>query len=486
MNRWKLTVAVIIFCWGILLTSDSSGESYTDAWIDGTHYLHEETLFLNQVLGHDDGAMLAPPLVDAGRQPVYKVGDDRDFYAIDMNDTDQYILQASARAVSDNAYIFVEDGKPAAANKIKSLLNSFDKIYDKIADELGPPPDSVDKDPRIHILIMDIRDKPQADGARVLGYFSSIDQYQNAALERWTNRRSNEAETLYIDYLSLNADRSKVEGVVAHEFTHMVHWAKDPGEHPWVNEGIAVYAESMMGYEVKSRISAFEESPDVSLLDWSGSIADYGAAYLFFAYVAERFGGTSAISSIVENRRRGTGGIEQALSMQGKAVSFQSLFSDWVIANYLDDPKLDDGIYGYNTLDIHLKPSEVEASYPITQKTSKVKPWSARYTEFNKDMDDTLSLTLYGDDGDDIVAQIIEFGNKIDVSSIKSGAEQSVTALIPPEGSRAVLVVTSQPRLISGDEYSDYTYSAEIPAVITPVDPTSRRRITTWGSIKYD
>ena len=143
-------------------------------------------------------------------------------------------------------------------------------------------------------------------------------------------------------------------------------------------------------------------------------------------------------------------------------------------------------IYGYTTLDIHLEPSEVEALYPIAQKTSKVRPWSARYTEFNKEQDDILSLTLYGDDGSDIVAQIIEFGNEIDVSSIKSGAEQSVTALIPPEDSKAVLVVTSQPRLIFGDDYSDYTYSAEIRPIVTPVDPASGRKITTWGSIKHD
>lgn len=484
MNRWTLTVTFTILCWGFLLTSDSDAETYSDVWLDGTHYLHEEALFLDQVLGHGDGAMLAPALVEAAGQPAYEVGDERDFYATEMGGADQYILQASARAVSDKAYIFVENGKPAAANKIESLLDSFDEIYDKITDQLGPAPDSVDRDPRIHILMIDIRDNPRADGTRLLGYFSSIDQYRNAALAAWTDRRSNEAEVLYIDHALLNSQRIDVESVVAHEFTHMVHWARDSREDSWINEGIAVYMESTLGYEMASRISVFEKDPDVSLLDWSGSPEDYSAAYLFFVYVAERFGGTPAISSIVKNRGRGARGIELALAAQGKAVSFQSLFSDWVVANYLDDPELDDGIYGYSTLDINLKPSEVEARYPIIRKTSKVRPWSARYTEFNKERDDALRLTLYGDDGDDIVAQIIEFGNEIDVSSVMSGGVQSVTALVPPEDTRAVLVVTSQPRLMAGNDYSDYTFSAEIPEVITQVDPASRRSITTWGSIK--
>ena len=379
----------------------------------------------------------------------------------------------------------MESGRAAADKKIKLLLNSFDEIYDEITDQFGPPPDSVDEDPRVHIIIMDIRDNAQPNGTRILGYFSSIDQYRNAALALWTERRSNEAKVLYIDHVSLDSHQNRVESVVAHEFAHMVHWARDPGEDSWIGEGIAVYVESMLGYEVKSRISAFEESPDVSLLDWSGSIADYGAAYLFFAYVAERFGGTSAISSIMENRSRGTRGIERALAAQAKSVSFQNLFSDWVIANYLDDPSLDDGIYGYNTLDVHLGPSEVEALYPIARKTSKVKPWSAQYTEFNKEQDDILSLTVYKDDGSDIVAQIIQFGDEIIVSPVKSGKVPSGTALIPPEGSKAVLVVTSQPGLIFENAHSEYAYSAEIQAAITPVDPTPRRRLTTWGSIKY-
>ena len=93
----------------------------------------------------------------------------------------------------------------------------------------------------------------------------------------------------------------------------------------------------------------------------------------------------------MNNRSSSARGIERALSGLGKSVSFQNIFSDWVVANYLDDPQLDGGIYGYKTLDVNLKPSEVVNRYPIARKTSKVKPWTARYTEFRKDLDDILS-----------------------------------------------------------------------------------------------
>ena len=483
---WKFAVIAVILFWSVTFAPESGGRVYADAWLDGTPELYEQARFLNQVLGHDDGVRLAPALADVS-SPSYEVGDKRRFYAIDMRSSDQYTLEASARAVSSKAYIFVENGRPAASNKVRSLLTSFDKIYDTITQQFGPPPDSIDRDPRIYILIMDILDRPQADGVRTLGYFSAIDQYRNAALARWTDRRSNEAEVLYIDYTSLNSDLKRAESVIAHEFTHMVQWARDPDETTWVNEGMAVYVEAMLGYGVDDRISAFEENTDVSLLDWSGTIEDYGAAYLFFAYVSERFGGIPAITSIMENRSNGARGIERALAAVGKFVSFHDIFSDWVIANYLDAPELGDGIYGYTTLDVHLRPSEIENFYPIASKASRVKPWSARYTEFKKEQDDILSLTVYKNDGTDIVAQLIESGNETVVSSIKSGKVPSGTTTVPAEGRKAVLVVTSQPDLlIPGRTYSDYNYSAEIQVTITPVEPTANRKVTTWGALKRE
>ena len=485
MSGWKCTITAIILTWSVLLVPDIGCRAYADSWTDGTPYLHEEARFLAQVLGHDDATMRAPSLAAPSRAAAYKVGDEREFYAIDLRSDAQYSLKASVRAVSDKAYIFVETGRPAASSKIKPLLDSFDGIYNAITEQFGPPPDSIDGDPRIYLLILDVVDGAQANGTRMLGYFSPINQYRNSQLSRWTDRRSNEVEMLYIDYISLDLGADGAESVVAHEFTHLVQWARDPEESIWVNEGIAVYAEAMLGYEVNSRISAFEEKPDTPLLDWSDSLEDYGAAYLFFAYVSERFGGPPAIAAIVKNRAQGTVGIERSLATLGKSISFHRLFSDWVIANYLDDPHLSDGIYGYSTLDIHLESSVVEARYPIDHKTSTVKPWAARYTEFEKGQSDTLTLTVYENNANDIAAQIIEFGDETDISPIKSSNAQSGVALISQENDKVVLVVTSQPDPPDAKKNSSsYTYSAEIQATAASVASTSGKKITTWGKIR--
>lgn len=488
MKGWERLITFVVLTWLILLVVNIGNQVYADAWVDGTPYFHEEARFLAQTLGHNTGVMRAPLLADV--PPVYKMGDERKFYALNMRNGTQYLLQASCRGVSDKAYIFVENGRQAAPDKIASLLASFDGIYDTITEQFGPPPDSIDGDPRIYLLLLDIIDNVQADGTRVMGYFSPINQYQNVQLPRRANLRSNEVEMLYIDYISLGLAPDRAESIAAHEFTHLVQWAFDPEESIWVDEGIAVYVEAMLGYEVANRIKAFEIHPDTSLLNWSDSLANYGAAYIFFAYVSERYGGTPAIAAIVKNEAHDTMGIEQALAMRGASISFDKLFSDWVIANYLDEPKLNNGIYGYSTLDIHLKPSVVETQYPIDPKTSIANPWTAQYIEFDKGQDDSLNLTVYSNNGNDIGFQIIKFGDGIiDVSPIELSNKGSGTALFLRETNRIVLVVTSQPNQIAERWFlrrnnSSYTYSVETKATVASVASTSKRKITTWGAIK--
>ena len=486
MNRLKYIIISIFLTWIILPVLGTGNLVYADAWIDGTPAFHEEALFLAKVIGHDDTVMRAPALGVISGPPAYEVGDERAYYAINVLTNRQYSLTASLRGVSDKAYIFLEDGRPVSSDKINALLDSFDRIYDDVATSFGPPPDTIDGDPRVHILIMDIAGGAQADGSRVIGYFSPINQYRNIQLSRWTDRLSNEVEMLYIDYRSLNSSKKEtVESVVAHEFAHLIQWAWDPVESIWINEGLAVYVEDMLGYGVESRITAFEKRPDTPLLDWSSSIADYGAAYLFFAYVSERFGGTPAIAAILKNREQSVRGIELALARQGKSISFDEIFSDWVVANYLDDPDLNDGIYGYSTLDVGLNPSVVEFQYPITHKTSSVKPWAARYTEFRKGQNDALNLSVRDDGEKDVVAQIIEIGDSNKVSSVKSSNVKSGSVIIPQDNGKTILVVTSQPNPPElRKTYSDYDYSAELQEIAISVEPFSNRKITTWGKIR--
>ncbi len=195
-----------------------------DTWIDGTPNLYEESQYLLQRIGWDGRPKMAPSVEGVSKEPAYKIGDLRKFYAADMRNNSQYILDATCYAVNDRVYVFVEKGNPIAFDKLNSLIDSFGKIYDKVTALLGSPVDIIDNDPRIYILLMDIKDGAQPNGVRMLGYFSPLDQFKNTQLFPWTKKRSNEADLLYIDTISINLNNITIESVLAHELTHLIQW----------------------------------------------------------------------------------------------------------------------------------------------------------------------------------------------------------------------------------------------------------------------
>ncbi|MCB0061322.1 MAG: immune inhibitor A, partial [Caldilineaceae bacterium] len=92
----------------------------------------------------------------------------------------------------------------------------------------------------------------------------------------------------------------------------------------------------------------------------TGSNAEhYGSAYLFVNYLSQRFG-QETTQTVIEQPANGIQGITDGLQASGHALTFDDLFADWVIANYVEDPDaLDrDGIYGYRNLDLTTPPTE--------------------------------------------------------------------------------------------------------------------------------
>ncbi|HGE71218.1 TPA: hypothetical protein ENX78_10310, partial [Candidatus Poribacteria bacterium] len=288
----------LLFILILTLYINSFGYTYTQSWIDGTPMLYDEAMSILKSVKNDLNFNLAPPV---NVEPAFRIGDTKQFYTLNMTNYTQQILDASCLLVTDKAYIFVDKNLSVEQAKLNSLAESFEKIYDAITKQFGPPPFRVSNDPRIYLLIFDIIDGVRPNGVMLLGYFSPIDQFKNAEIPRWIRQKSNEANMLYIDSASLNAKNVNVESVIAHEFTHLIQWARDPEESTWVNEGLAVFVENMLGYNVKDRISAYQANPIVSLRNWEDKVENYGLAYLFFAYISERFGGLPIITDIFKN-----------------------------------------------------------------------------------------------------------------------------------------------------------------------------------------
>ena len=101
--------------------------------------------------------------------------------------------------------------------------------------------------------------------------------------------------------------------------------------------------------------------------------AHYGAAYLFMLYYAQHYGGYEAVGKLLGGDGRGEASFDQYLSSQGINATFESIFKDWVVANYLDDKSVGSGQYGYDPR----RPQQADA------ETVRILPYRASTTVSN-------------------------------------------------------------------------------------------------------
>jgi hypothetical protein len=239
------------------------------------------------------------------------------------------------------------------------MLQQFDEvIYPTNTEYFGMPVER--NDSKVEILIFNIRDElywsPETAPFYIAGYFSPsasqahdrniihIDTYE------WLWRLGPNPPTDGPAYYP-----HQYEGTVAHEFEHLIHSDMDSDELLWVDEGCADFAGYLCGYgfptgHIEEFLLYFW---DESLTMWEGYLSDYGASFMFIFYMNEHYGGNETISTIVAEQANGIEGINNVLNSSGYDKSFDQIFQDWTIANYLDDTTLaEDGIYGYFELNI--------------------------------------------------------------------------------------------------------------------------------------
>jgi len=290
------------------------------------------------------------------------------------------LLPATCRYVGEHAYIFVEDvqwdeeGGPIVQKDVDTLGELFDRstpadpergIYELGVEAFGQPPD-VDGDPRVFILVLDISE-PQ-----IIGFFDRrVSTHEIPELRR---------DLLYIDEFAIRRQPYLARGTLAHEFQHLIHWGIDPDEDPWVDEGLAGYAEALAGYpEADSTVvPSFLKNPEAGLLwGFPAQAYHYGSTYLFAAFLAERYG-RGLIHQLVAEPRNGTFGVDAAFASGNIDQDFVGTWGEWVVGNYASaDPR-----YGYAAL----KGRQARAfsvALPLEETEGKVgRPWGATYISF--------------------------------------------------------------------------------------------------------
>ena len=330
-----------------------------------------------------------PRAVEASEVRTFEVGDRRLFHASNVDTEEQFDLYATLRYRTDHVYMWVEEGEPINEANLKAAADLFEEqTYPTnrafFGSEWTP---GVDGDLRLSIL------HATNLGNSVAGYYSSADEFVSEVRDD-----SNEMEMFYINIDNVSVNSAFYNGVLAHEFQHMIHWHNDRNEETWLNEGFSELATYLNGFDVGGSDYLFADAPDTQLNSWpSGPGAagpNYGGAYLFTSYFLDRFG-SDATQALVAHPENSFASVEIVLREQGSDLTYENLLGDWVVANLLDDPDILDGRYGYEDIDppaVDVETTYFDNAYPVSEQ-AMVHQHGTDYIELQGRQPLTLTFT---------------------------------------------------------------------------------------------
>ena len=288
------------------------------------------------------------PFLDTPRRSISKqvfpekVGTLQSFYVISEN-LEPVTESAKLVKISNNLYIYVRDdyADSFSSEELTYLSDQFENTIFPTETSIFGDTDGVlgdvDNDSHITLYLTELPDF-------VAGYFNPGNEFASIS-------DGNAREMVYVD-ISLASDATDLNdkfsvplSVFAHEFQHLIHFNHDRYEHYWVDEGLAELAVDLVGYNSVDLLSLdlYLSHSDNSLFLWdfnneaNQNLADYSASYLFFRYLADRYG-HDFLSILVNNSRLGAKGVQSSLNAEGQeSVEFFSLFHDWVMSLHLND-----------------------------------------------------------------------------------------------------------------------------------------------------
>jgi immune inhibitor A len=293
------------------------------------------------------GIQNIPLTVDPPAGPFF-VGDQKIFWAINVDNNRPFQVDATLRYETDHLYFWIEDGVRYSESDLRELAETFESsIYPTTREFFGSEwKPGVDGDPHLYVLYA-----PNL-GRNLAGYFSSADSYHPLA-----HPYSNAHEMFFLNADVLSLSNPFTYGVLAHEFQHMIHWHQDRNETSWLNEGFSELAAFLNGYYEGGFDALYAKNPSIQLNDWPNSISTtaphYGASFLFVNYFLGRFG-EDLTRALVAHPDNGLVSIDNLLlendvqdPITGEIIGADDVFIDWLITSFVNDETIGDGRYTY-------------------------------------------------------------------------------------------------------------------------------------------
>ncbi|MFX1400249.1 MAG: hypothetical protein ACFE8V_03265 [Promethearchaeota archaeon] len=344
----------------------------------------------------------------------------RTFWIYDFTSSSYSKINATLLSTGEKCYVYMQDqcitelGEYTAIQQTEHICNEFDNIiYPRITNLAGHPNGTlgdIDGDPRIIILVSQ-------------NPYSYYDQRNELDIEY-----SNLCEMFHFNY------RTWIP-TIAHELHHLIWFNNEMDEPHFTLEALAEYAMYHAGYLAPydnkcPQVDLFLDHPEDSLLYWNmlNSI-DYGGAYLFAFYIAEKYG-VDILRDLITEPSDGAYGIENILKKAGNNISFNELYLNWITALTLDELGFKNDLYGFKNLDARVTQytliredfiiSEVKLYY-YGFNVHKIQSPPNKFTiQIEKDPDKTigLSIAFHDDLGWHIFQNLHNIGNNMIIENI--------------------------------------------------------------------
>lgn len=315
--------------------------------------------------------IVATPSTPVAGSLDYPLGYQTTFHVADQLDRRYFTIDATVRLKTRHAYFYVQDGLPYDAAGLQEAARIFEQhIYPVDTGIFGlPRQPGVDGDRHISIV--------NAKVPGVGGYFSASDEYPTSVIPY-----SNQRNAIYINAEAERIGSPDYLSTIAHELQHMIHWNVRPHDDSWLNEGMSILAQDLNGYPVGAVVPIFLGTPNTQLDAWAATpqaaIPHYGAAYLFLQYFLEHYGGPAIVKELLASEAPDAQMFSNFLRRHAPGTTFDSVFADWAVANYLDNPAVAGGRYAYADTSLHttLNSVPLTADAPVY---GQVHPYAARY-----------------------------------------------------------------------------------------------------------
>ena len=267
--------------------------------------------------------------------PPREVGETRSFRVRDHLRDRFVLVNAELRHIGEYSYIYFSSTGQNWQPNLQRIGDTFDdEIYTPLLSlwDMDTVP-SYEGDERVVILMLQGYDRPGAGG----GHYASRQSMPGEV----------RPDAHRVGYMGITMGGGSLRAVLAHEFFHMIQHMADRNETLWVNESLARFTEHYLGYDDLQHHYSFFNINNASRPLTLDPV--FSAGFVFFYYILERFG-LETLQDMLKRPENGLAALDAVLTEMGSGMSAAALFADWVLANYLYDPTLGDGRYGYTIL----------------------------------------------------------------------------------------------------------------------------------------